>query len=317
MKVQPLLCVGALAGMSLIALPVLSQSTPGQQPPRPGGSGSGMSQPTPGGQATGKMQALSQLTGTWQITVKTYAGTSGGSAQATPTSTAQGTSTRTWLFDNKILQEDIRVSPMRSAGAGSTPDEENDGALGYTDPEEREDAQDQPRTSPPPRPGTSPTPPSGTTGGMMGQSFQGHCMFGFDQQSNQFKHVWCDNSDSNITLSTGNYDESSKTFTFNVKDAGMGGGAARPSTPSSTTPGTTTPGSGGVGAQDDDDMPTRPGQPARPGTGGASGSGSMQNVDLSGLDRIVLRVTSDNQHVVEYFKNGNTKIMDVTYSKSR
>lgn len=141
-------------------------------------------------------------------------------------------------------------------------------------------------------------------------------MFGYDQNTGQFKHVWCDNTDSNLTMCSGTYDESSKTFTFNVKDVG-GMGGARPSTPpSGTTPGSTTP--GGAGADDDDDdMPSRPGQPPKPGTGSTTGAGGMQNIDMTGLDKVVLRITSDTQHVVEYFKNGNQKIMEVTYSKSR
>jgi hypothetical protein len=268
------------------------------------------------GQATGKMQALSQLMGSWEITVKTFGGDSS-SAQASPTSTAQGTSNRSWLFDQKILQEDVRCTPTRAASSGIT--DEDDGALGYTDPEDKsDDTSAPPRTTPPSRPNTPPsaggsTPPSTTTpprpgGSSMStnQAFQGHGMFAFDQKTGQFEHVWCDNTASKLTLSTGKYDESSKTFTFNVKDSGMGG-SARPSTPP-------TGGGMGGGADDDDTPPT--GQPPRGATGSTSG-GSMAGVDMSGLEKVVLRITSDNQHVIEYYKSGNSKIMEVTYSKAR
>jgi hypothetical protein len=275
------------------------------------------------GQSTGKMQALSQLMGSWEITVKTFSGDSS-SAQATPTSTAQGTATRSWLFDGKVLQEEIRCSPTRSASTGAG---EDDGALGYTDPEEESDEQSTPpRTTPPSRPGTTPpggsTPPSatpprsGSSSGSsmtMGQAFQGHGMFGLDQKTGQFEHVWCDNTDSNLTLSSGNYDERTKTFTFNVKDAaGSSSGSARPSTP---------PTGGGMGGASDDDSPASgqspSGQSQRPGSTTSSGSGSMNKVDMTGVERIVLRMSGETQHVVEYYKSGNNKIMEVTYSKAR
>jgi hypothetical protein len=268
------------------------------------------------------MQALSQLMGSWEITVKTFSGESS-SAQATPTSTAQGTATRSWLFDGKVLQEEIRCSPTRSASSGAG---EDDSALGYTDPEEDSDEKSTPpRTTPPSRPGTS-TPPgsstppsatpprsvgSGSSSMSMGQAFQGHGMFGFDQKSGQFEHVWCDNTDSNLTLSSGNYDERTKTFTFNVKDAaGSSSGTARPSTPST---------GGGMGGSSDDDSPASGQSPSsqRPGSTTSSGSGSMNKVDMTGVERIVLRMSGENQHVVEYYKSGNNKIMEVTYSKAR
>ena len=260
------------------------------------------------GQAMGKVQALSQLMGSWEITVKTFAGDSS-SAQATPISTAQGTSTRSWLFDGKVLQEDIRCTSARSASnIGS--DEDDDGALGYTDPEDKDDQAAPPRTTPPSRPGTPPTgtpptttPPRSGSSSSMDKAFQGHGMFGFDQKSGQFEHVWCDSTDSNLTLCTGNYDERTRTFTFNVKDAGTSG--ARPSTPP--------PSGGGMGgANDDDAAPT--GQPPRTGSGSATGG---SQVDMSGLERVVLRITGENQHVVEYYKGGNAKVMEVTYSKAR
>src|SRR5262245_17427854 len=207
MRVQALICAGAIAGVSLLAGPVLSQDTPRPQPPRPGQQPPSQppSQPPPGqqpGQQPGMRQGsgpqqLMPLIGTWEVTVKTFA--AGGSAQPSPSSQMTGTSTRTWLFPNKVMQEDVRCNTARLSST-----KESDQDLGYAPPTDS-----PPGRSAPPRPDT---PGSRDPMAQQGQPFQGHCLFGYDMQDNKFQCVWADNTHRELSMSQGTYDPSAKTF---------------------------------------------------------------------------------------------------------
>src|SRR4029450_5973100 len=119
MRIKTLLCVGALGGATFVAAPVLSQNTPTTprpQTPPPGAPDSTPRQPAPrssppGGAVMGQMQSLNSLVGTWDVTVKTFAADGSGS---TPASQKQGTCTRSWILDNKILQEEVRWTGARN-----------------------------------------------------------------------------------------------------------------------------------------------------------------------------------------------------------
>src|SRR6185503_16424610 len=120
MRIQTLVCVGALGGATFIAAPVLSQNSPTTPRPQtpPGGSDSPR-QPMPrssppSGAGMGQMQSLNSLVGTWDVTVKTFATDGSSSSQNAPTSQNQGTSTRSWILDNKILQEEVRCGDVRT-----------------------------------------------------------------------------------------------------------------------------------------------------------------------------------------------------------
>ena len=330
MRVQTLLCVGALGGATFIAAPVLSQNSPTTPRPQtpPGGPDATPRQPAPrssptAGKATGQMQSLNSLVGTWDVTVKTFATDGTGSSQSTPTSQSQGTSTRTWILDNKILQEEVRCGDVRTISRANT--------------DEFEALQNEPpRPGSPPgkpdmpsgRPGAPPDRPDMPDRDMMHQAFQGHGMFGFDSRAGQFEHVWADSHDSKLTMSVGKYDESSKTFTFMVNR--MPGARVSPSPPPSTP---------GVGNPDDKDQvtpgnqppgnqprpnqpPGQPGQPPQtpPRTPGATPPSSAPP-NMADLDRVVIRIQGEDRHVVEYYKSGasgqSAKFMEVSYVKSR
>ena len=304
MKAQMILFAGTMAGLTLMAAPVLSQerpSTPGTQrpPSTPGQDRQDSSQ---------FKQAMRMLEGSWQISVKTF-GAGGADANANQ---MQGTSTRRWVLNQNILQEEVRTSG--SAGVRGT-----DGNF-----QVREPGQDRP-------------------GGSMAANFEGHGMFGFDAQSNEFQHVWADSKDSKLSFSTGRFDERTRTFTFQ-KEGGMTAPtrltppATPPSTPPSTTPPSTpprrpdsTPPSTPPGRTDPDDSlnmqvdpnqppsapptpPRTPTTPSNPSTTQRPGSGGSA-VDLPIVDRVVIRIQDENRHTVEYFGAGQTKLMEITYTK--
>jgi hypothetical protein len=53
------------------------------------------------------------------------------------------------------------------------------------------------------------------TGTMMGQPMEGMGFTGYDNAKKQFESTWIDNMGSGIMKMMGNYDESTKTITFN------------------------------------------------------------------------------------------------------
>lgn len=306
MKVQLMLFAGTIAGLTLMATPVLSQERPGM--PRPS---------TPGQDNAEFKQAMRLLEGSWQISVKSF-GAGGAEANANQ---MQGTSTRRWVLNQNILQEEVRSSG--SAGMRGA-----DGNF-----QVREPGQTRP-------------------GGSMTSNFEGHGMFGFDSQRDEFQHVWADSLNSKLSFSTGRYDERTRTFTF--EKPGAMTSPTRPTPPSTTPPrptppGTTPPGTTPPGttpprptppgttppstppgtADPDDDLnmqvnpnqpPTNPTTPAPPRPGSPStqrpGEGSNHGkLELSGVDRVVIRIQDENRHVVEYFGAGQTKLMEITYTK--
>ena len=328
MKVQRFLFAGALTSMAMLAGPVLSQNNPRPQPtnPRPQPTDPSRTD-TPGISGRGGMQvqALNPLVGRWDVTVKMFNSDSGaGSSSSTPTSQAQGTSTRSWMVDGKILQEEVRCSGISALSQRSDAGHDAIPVANELTPQN--------------------TPPSRTTPGQSGdsmsESFVGHGMFGYDSKTNEFQHVWCDSTDSKLTMSTGKYDERTKTFTFMVHETpGMG---SRDTTmpPSSRTPGSknpANPGSDNPGMNPDRDNPDRenpemnqvsprPGTTNPPSTttppSGQPGnphvtSPGSPSVSMAGLNRVVIRVQSDDKQVVEYYKSGqSSKFMEVTYTKS-
>ncbi|MCI0365624.1 MAG: DUF1579 domain-containing protein [Phycisphaerales bacterium] len=329
MKIHQMLCVGALTSLAVVAAPVLSQNAPRPGPP----GGRQPTTPMPGGmsrQPSGQMQALQALTGTWQITVKTFADGSG-SAQGSPSSQATGTSTRNFILDGKILQEDVRCGEMRTLSMREAVGDEYQESFDpqTTTPPSRPPTTPPPTTPPPapPRPQPPSTPPPmperQPPSPGMGQAFQGHGMFGFDSTTGQFQHVWCDSTDSKLSMCLGTYDASAKTFTFTKQGASPA--SLRPS-PSPTPPTRTPPGTTDPDDEDKQDQvspsdPARPGQtppgqtpPPTPRPTPPAGSGK---VDMTGLERVVIRIQGDDRHVVEYYKTGGAKIMEVMYTKSR
>jgi hypothetical protein len=296
MKAQLMLFAGTMAGLALAATPVLSQErpdTPGMQRPPV---------TTPAG-ATDFKSAMRMLEGSWQISAKTFGA---GGADA---SQMQGTSTRRWILNQNILQEEVRSS-------GSAGMRGSDSNFQVREP-------GSPSTT---RPGAS-----------MAQAFEGHGMFGFDARANEFQHVWCDSTDSKLCFSTGRYDERTRTFTFQ-KEGGLAPMPARttppPTTPPSTTPprrpdttppaippGTTEPDQG-LNAQVNPNpnppstappTPPRPITPSTPPT--TQRPGSASNLDLADVQRVVIRIQDENRHTVEYFGAGQTKLMEITYTK--
>jgi hypothetical protein len=277
------------------------------------------------------MQALMPLVGTWQVSVKVYQSGSG-SAQQTPSSEMTGTSTRSWMFQGKVLEEEVRLNQSRTAQA-----ETGQGNLGYAEAAQTTPPTPPGRPTPPPRPDSPSTPPPSTPptqppGRTMdsAQPFQGHGMFGFNSENNQYQHVWADNSGSKICFSTGMYDQSARTITFNLVE---GSSSAMPSrtAPRPTPP--TTPRPGGTSDEDEEDSEggpraqvdrpgqTPPGQRPSTQTPPSGQSVATPKVDLTGLEKIVVRILGDDRHVIEYYKGGaaggaqGTKIMEITYSK--
>jgi hypothetical protein len=263
------------------------------------------------------MQSLNSLVGTWDVTVKTFAADGSGSTQ-TPTSQKQGTCTRSWVLDNKILQEDVRCSGARTISRADSDEFQNEPPRPGTPP-------GNPST-PPARPGAPPDRPDTPAPGrdMAQQAFQGHGMYGFDSRNGQFEHVWADSHDSNLTMAMGKYDESSKTFTFMVNKAP---GARTSPTPS---PGADNPDNQEQVTPGNQPRPNQPpGQPGQPGqppktpppprTPGASPAAAPP--DMADIDRVVIRIQGEDRHVVEYYKSGaggqSTKIMEIACVKSR
>ena len=52
------------------------------------------------------------------------------------------------------------------------------------------------------------------TGMMMGMPFEGYEISGYDNVKKEFFNVWMDNMGTGIMVSTGTYDEATKTLTF-------------------------------------------------------------------------------------------------------
>jgi hypothetical protein len=193
----------------------------------------------------------------------------------------------------------------------------------------------QPGRTPAAQPGAQPGAGVGLSAG-----FEGHGMFGYNPQTNEFQHVWCDTNDSKLVYSTGRYDSATRTITF-TKDA------YRPGTPPL---GHIEPGLPDDDddvrdddfMDDDDDLQDRPGatgQQPRTGAGQPGGQvgrpvtqpGTTGQINLGNVERIVVRILDDNRHVIEYYgSNGQTdrpgqpgqpgagqKLMEITYTKSR
>lgn len=295
MKAQIMLLAGTMAGLSFVATPVLSQErpeTPGMQ--RPPGT-------TPGQDrliGNDFKSAMRMLEGSWQVSVKTF-----GAGGAEAGNTVQGTSNRRWILNQNILQEEVRTSQAPAGARGSD-----------TNFQIRE-----------------PGSPAQNRPGSMSQSFEGHGMFGFDPTTNEFQHVWADSLNSKIGFSTGRYDERTRTFTFMKESGGMTTTPPRTSPPITTPPPTTpprrpdtapptvppgrTPGDDDLNMQVDPNPsapPTTP--PARPATPSTQRPG-MTDVDLSHISRVVIRIQDENRHVVEYYGAGQTKLMEITYTK--
>jgi len=53
-----------------------------------------------------------------------------------------------------------------------------------------------------------------TRSDFQGQSFEGHSITGYDKLKKKFRSVWFDNFGTGFTISTGSYDEASKTFQY-------------------------------------------------------------------------------------------------------
>jgi hypothetical protein len=125
-------------------------------------------------------------------------------------------------------------------------------------------------------------------------SFEGRGMFGVDTKSNKFVHTWADSTDSMIAYSTGDFDRTGNTFNFTAEESKESGATGKS-------------GSGMSGN--------------RSNTSDTSGGGGLSNVMHGKQPRVVLRVMSNDRHVVEYYTSGNdgqeNKVMEITYTRSR
>lgn len=115
-------------------------------------------------------------------------------------------------------------------------------------------------------------------------TFEGYGLFGYDHDTRQFTHVWADNKNTRLAFSAGEYDESTRTFTFYTIEP----------EPSS--------------------MQT----PARPGMNQQQQPQQQAN-QQEDRARVVVRIISDDQHMVEYFHttpDGRvSRTMEIQYTR--
>lgn len=133
-------------------------------------------------------------------------------------------------------------------------------------------------------------------------NFQGMGLFSYDQETGKYNHVWVDNKKGCATLSIGEYDAASKTFTFKPLKASDSAGDTSPDR-YRTIRGQEEGGGMGGGQED-----REPAQQQPRSTNPSEGSD----------DEFTLRIIDQNRHVLEMtgMDNGQPIQYRVTYTKA-
>lgn len=212
---------------------------------------------------------------------------------------AEGSSSRSWVLDENILEEEVDFSMTSEAP------EDRPGQMQQFG-RERDLAIQKLKD---------------------GETLEGRGMFGFDDETGNLYHVWADNSKGKIYFSVGEYDAQRRTVTFHTADAreimnGMNG-IRRPTEPG-IRPGQPRPGEPGM----------RPGTPPdrepgdQPGASLIQQPGQQPGMQRPGQQlgqhdkpRVVLRIVSNDEHVVEYYRESNptgpaVRTMVITYTRN-
>ncbi len=145
---------------------------------------------------------LKSLEGSWTISMRMPSDPNSNSPSAAD-HLMTGTSTRTWILDNSVLQEKVQFSGDMDQDA----DARNDDRTDNRDPA-------RPRT-----PGGGPNAQQDPKDrqmqdDLMQGGFEGLGLFSRDGETNGISHVWADSKSQGMTFCMGTYDPSSKTITF-------------------------------------------------------------------------------------------------------
>lgn len=221
-----------------------------------------------------------------------------------PTIQAEGNSSRSWSLDENILEEEVEFS-MSSEAPTDRPGQQNQQQMKLQPYIQK--LQD-------------------------GDDLQGQGLFGFDDETGHLFHVWADSSQSKIYYSVGEYNPRERTVTFHTADAReiVNGMQQSPSMrPGQERPGMQ-PGQDRPGTRPGQDEPRRPGlnEPGAQMTQQQPGQQRPERPQRPGMSqqqekpRVILRINSENEHVVEYYRPSSpqggdaVRTMVVTYSKN-
>lgn len=201
-----------------------------------------------------------------------------------PTLRAEGSSNRNWVLDDNILEEECDFSIATEAPA----DRPNPSATGFQRGLDK--AVEMLRD---------------------GETLQGHGMFGFDENTGHVFHVWADSSQSKIFYSVGEFNQRERTVTFYTADAKeILNGMSSPQQP---------------GMRPSQPRPNQPQPLERPGDDGAlmslqqSTQPSWQRPSSQSDEskaRVVLKILSNNEHVIEYYRPDESSSSPSTQSQA-